>query len=244
MLNKGIMKCFEAYLYNDKGEIIAVDENMTSSSISQTATENLIKNGADNATWATFQSGKEITCELASNVIDINKLMVQAGASLVKGATNCHSKAEVYTVSENKITLPNIPIDGKKIQIVDLAKDELIKSSNFSVAESAVTFTGLDSLKEVKVLPYEYLESTGEQIVISASQFPTGCKLVLHSIMINEKQQAINRVEIELPVVKPSADWSLSSQSDFSSGMDNTLSLKAQKDAKGNLGKQYCPYIQ
>lgn len=238
------MKCFEAYLYNDKGEIIAVDENMTSSSISQTATENLIKNGADNSTWATFQSGKEITCELASNVIDVNKLMIQAGASLVKGATKCHTKAQTYTVSASKITLEQTPVDATKIQIVDLATDEVIAKTSYSTSALVVTFTGLEGLKEVKVLPYEYLESDGEQIVISASQFPVGCKLVLHSIMINEKQQAVNRVEIELPVVKPSADWSLSSQSDFSSGMDNTLSLKAQKDSLGNLGKQYCPYVQ
>ena len=34
MLKKGIMKCFEAYLYDDNGDVLAVDENLTSASLS------------------------------------------------------------------------------------------------------------------------------------------------------------------------------------------------------------------
>lgn len=240
MLKKGIMKCFEAYLFDDNGGVLAVDENLTSASLSQACEETEIKNGADNSTWATIQSGKSITAELQTNVLDINKLCVQAGASIVKGATTMHTNAVVLEVEGDTVTLPETPLSNDTVKIVDVETDEILvmgASDDYEIAGTTVTFgSGKAPKGAVKVLPYAYTALQGEEIVIAANKFPTACKLLLKSVYINEDQDITHDVEIELPVVKPSADWSLSTQTDFSQGMDNTLTLKAQKDDKGNLG--------
>lgn len=239
MLKKGIMKCFEAYLFDNKGNVLAVDENLTSASLSQACEETEIKNGADNSTWATIQSGKSITAELQTNVLDINKLCVQAGASVVKGATTMHTNAVVLELDEDTITLPETPLSNESVKIVDIATDEVLvmgSSDDYEIAGTTVTFNSMKKpTGAVKVLPYAYTSVSGEEIVIAASKFPTACKLLLKSVYINEDQEITHDVEIEMKA-KPSADWSLSTQTDFSQGMDSTLTLKAQKDDKGNLG--------
>lgn len=240
MLKKGIMKCFEAYLFDDKGNVLAVDENLTSASLSQACDETEIKNGKDNSTWASIQSGKTITAELQTNVLDVQKLVVQSGSAIVKGATTMHTNAIVLDVDDDAITLPETPLDEKSVKIIDMTTDEVLvmgSSDDYEIAGTTVTFNSMKvPAGEVKVLPYTYTAIEGEEIVIAAEKFPTACKLLLKSVYVNEKQEITHDVEVELPVAKPSADWTLSTQTDFTQGMDNTLTIKAQKDAKGNLG--------
>lgn len=240
MLKKGIMKCFEAYLYDDNGDVLAVDENLTSASLSQACEEAEIKNGKDNATWATIQSSKTLTAELQTNVLDINKLVVQAGSSIVKGATKMHTNAVVLKLTGDTATLPETPLSSDDVKIINVVTDEVLSmgavDADYTIASTTVTFnSGKRPTGEIKVLPYAYNAVNGEEIVIASDKFPAVCKLLLKSVYIDEDQNITHDVEIEMKV-KPSADWTLSTQSDFGQGMDNTLSLKAQKDAEGNLG--------
>jgi len=241
MLKKGIMKCFEAYLYDDNGDVLAVDENLTSASLSQACEEAEIKNGKDNATWATIQSSKTLTAELQTNVLDINKLVVQAGSSIVKGATKMHTNAVVLELEDDTATLPQAPLSNDEVKIIDVAADKVLtmgalESGDYTISSTTVTFnSGKKPTGEIKVLPYAYNAVNGEEIVIASDKFPAVCKLLLKSIYIDEDQNITHDVEVEMKV-KPSADWTLSTQADFGQGMDNTLTLKAQKDSKGNLG--------
>lgn len=50
MLNKKVINVFDAYFYID-GKIALIQENLTSSSISSTVQNALIKNGRGNKTW-------------------------------------------------------------------------------------------------------------------------------------------------------------------------------------------------
>ena len=235
-MKKGIIKCFEAFMYDNNGSVLVVDENLTSASLTQACEEAEIKNGKDNSTWAIMSHSKTLEGELVSNVIDIEKIAMQAGTSIVSGATTAHTQATVYTIAGNTITLDETPLSEDDIKIVDIEKDVVLKkTTDYTVEGKAITFTSLDA-KDVKVLPYAYTTVTGaKEIVISASKFPTSCKLLLKSVYIDEEQNVTHDVEVEMRV-KPSANWSLSTQSDFTGGMDNTLAFKAIKDAKGNLG--------
>lgn len=237
MLKKGIMKCFEAYLYDDNGDVLAVDENLTSASLSQACEEAEIRNGKDNSVWSVINHSKTLEGEIQSNILDIEKIALLAGSSIVSGATTVHTQATVYTIASRSITLAETPLSEDDVKIVDIEKDVVLKkTTDYTMEGKTITFTSLDA-KDVKVLPYKYTSVAGaKEIVISSDKFPAACRLLLKSVYINEEQEITHTVEVELPVVKPKADWSLSTQSDFSGGMDNTLSFKAQKDAGGNLG--------
>lgn len=236
MLKKGIVKCFEAFMFDDKGNVLVVDENLTSASLSQACEEAEIKNGKENSTWSVMQHSKTLEGELVSNVLDIEKIAMQAGTSIISGATTAHTQAAVYTIADSEVTLEETPLSEDDIKIIDLEKDEVLKKdTDYTVLGGTITFTSLDD-KDVKVLPYAYTSVAGaKEIVISASKFTKACKLLLKSVYIDEEQNITHDVEVEMRV-KPSANWSLSTQSDFTGGMDNTLAFKAIKDAKGNLG--------
>lgn len=236
MLNKGIMKCFEAYLFDDNGNVLAVDENLTSASLTQACEEAEIRNGRENSVFSVINHSKSLEGELVSNVLDVEKIALLAGTSLVEGATTAHTQATTYTIDSQEITLDETPLSGDDVKIVDIEKDVVLKkTTDYTISGKTITFTSLDA-KDVKVLPYKYTSVAGaKEIVISASNFPASCRLLLKSVYIDAEQNVTHDVEVELRI-KPSANWSLSTQSDFSGGMDNTLAFKAIEDSKGNLG--------
>lgn len=237
ILGKKVFNVFNAYFYLE-GKIAMVQENLTSSSISSTATENLIKNGIGNGTWASISSDKELNVELQTNVIDFNQIALACGTAIVKGAKTVHSDAKVYKIgASNKVTLDKEPLVTKEVQIVDVAKDEIVASEGYQISGSEVTFTTLTEGMEVKVLPYTYTSVAGtEEIVISAEKFAQAGKLVLKTIAIDNNQKPTDEVEIVIEQCKPSSDFTISTSSDTSNGNDNTISLKALKDSKNNLG--------
>lgn len=155
ILGKKVFNVFNAYFYLE-GKIAMVQENLTSSSISSTATENLIKNGIGNGTWASISSDKELNVELQTNVIDFNQIALACGTAIVKGAKTVHSDAKVYKIGAlSKVTLDKEPLVTEEVQIVDVAKDEIVDSEGYQISGSEVTFTTLTEGMEVKVLPYK-----------------------------------------------------------------------------------------
>ena len=57
MINKKIINVFDAYFYLD-GKIAMIHENLTSSELSSTVQNSLIKNGRGNKTWASIDYDK------------------------------------------------------------------------------------------------------------------------------------------------------------------------------------------
>lgn len=235
MLNKKVLNVFDAYFYLD-GKIALVQENLTDSSISSTVQNSLIKNGRGNKTWASIDYDKELNVELQTNVIDFNQIALSAGSAIVEGATTVYTEAKVYTISGTKITLEKEPLVSSEVQIIEVATDKVLKeTTDYTISGTDVTFTSITG--DVKVLPYTYTSVAGaKEIKIAADKFASAGKLVLKSVMINEGQKATDYVEIVIEKAKPASDFTISSSSEVSNGNDNTMTLTALADDKGNLG--------
>lgn len=235
MLNKKVLNVFDAYFYLD-GKIALVQENLTNSSISSTVQNSLIKNGRGNKTWASIDYDKELNVELQTNVIDFNQIALSAGSAIVEGATTVYTEAKVHTISGTKITLAKEPLVSSEVQIIEVATDNVLKeTTDYTISGTDVTFTSITG--DVKVLPYKYTSVAGaKEIKIAADKFASAGKLVLKSVMINEGQKATDYVEIVIEKAKPASDFTISSSSEVSNGNDNTMTLTALADDKGNLG--------
>lgn len=235
MLNKKVLNVFDAYFYLD-GKIALVQENLTDSSISSTVQNSLIKNGRGNKTWASIDYDKELNVELQTNVIDFNQIALSAGSAIVEGATTVYTEAKVHTISETKIKLAKEPLVSSEVQIIEVATDKVLKeTTDYTISGTDVTFTSITG--DVKVLPYTYTSVAGaKEIKIAADKFASAGKLVLKSVMINEGQKATDYVEIVIEKAKPASDFTISSSSEVSNGNDNTMTLTALADDKGNLG--------
>ena len=235
MLNKKVLNVFDAYFYLD-GKIALVQENLTDSSISSTVQNSLIKNGRGNKTWASIDYDKELNVELQTNVIDFNQIALSAGSAIVEGATTVYTEAKVHTISGTKITLAKEPLVSSEVQIIEVATDNVLKeTTDYTISGTDVTFTSITG--DVKVLPYKYTSVAGaKEIKIAADKFASAGKLVLKSVMINEGQKATDYVEIVIEKAKPASDFTISSSSEVSNGNDNTMTLTALADDKGNLG--------
>ena len=235
MLNKKVLNVFDAYFYLD-GKIALVQENLTDSSISSTVQNSLIKNGRGNKTWASIDYDKELNVELQTNVIDFNQIALSAGSAIVEGATTVYTEAKVHTISGTKITLAKEPLVSSEVQIIEVATDKVLKeTTDYTISGRDVTFTSITG--DVKVLPYTYTSvADAKEIKIAADKFASAGKLVLKSVMINEGQKATDYVEIVIEKAKPASDFTISSSSEVSNGNDNTMTLTALADDKGNLG--------
>nr|DAJ80620.1 MAG TPA: structural protein [Caudoviricetes sp.] len=235
MLNKKVLNVFDAYFYLD-GKIALVQENLTNSSISSTVQNSLIKNGRGNKTWASIDYDKELNVELQTNVIDFNQIALSAGSAIVEGATTVYTEAKVHTISGTKITLAKEPLVSSEVQIIEVATDKVLKeTTDYTISGTDVTFTSITG--DVKVLPYTYTSVAGaKEIKIAADKFASTGKLVLKSVMIDEGQKATDYVEIVIEKAKPASDFTISSSSEVSNGNDNTMTLTALADDKGNLG--------
>lgn len=236
MVKKSIINVFDAYLYLN-GKIALIQENLTNSSISSTVQNSLIKNGRGNKQWASIDYDKTLDVELQTNVIDFNQIAMAAGSAIVEGSTTVYSEAKVYTIASKKITLDKTPLTTAEVQIVDIETDKvLVETTDYTISGTAVTFVTLDS-KDVKVLPYTYTSAEGaKEITIAADKFATAGKLVLKSVMVDENQKATDYVEIIIEKCKPASDFTISSASEINNGNDNTMTLSALVDDKGNLG--------
>lgn len=235
MISKKIINCFDAYFYLN-GKIALIQENLTSSELSSTVQNSLIKNGRSNSTWSSLDYDKELNVSLQSNVIDINQIALAAGSAIIEGATTVYTEAKVYTIAGTTITLGKTPLNASEIQIVEVATDKvLVETTDYTVSDTTVTF--IKTTGDVKVLPYTYTSVEGaKKITIAADKFAEAGRLVLKSVMVNESQKVTDGVEIVIEKCKPNSDFTIAASSDVSGGNDNTISLKALVDDKGNLG--------
>lgn len=234
ILKKSILNVFDCYMYMN-GVCIAVQTNLTDASLAQKATTTLIKNGRGDQTFASLSSSKELSLDIKSNVFDFQALSVQAGVTPTVGTGVFNTDKQVVTVSASKkITLTQTPLKTSSVQIVNIATDKLLASSEYTISALDVTFTTLTGV-DVMVLPYEYSATTVEELVIKADAFPSACRIVLKTIEVDAGQKAINNVEIILENAKPSTDFTLSSKSAIGGG-DYSIKFDSLADNKGNLG--------
>lgn len=233
MVKSFLLDVFDAY-FKIGGKTLFMSENLTQSSIKGGASEKEIKNGKGNALWGLLESDKTFEVTLDSNVLDFGLLATQCGTTVVTGEGTAFNPPITATIGTVKtVTLPHAPLSTSKLEVVDLAKDELMTNTQYSVSGTTLTFTSFTG--EVKVLPYEYTCTSLQTITIGADKFATAGELILIGSEIDSTNKVVSEVQIYIPLAKPSSNFDLSSQSSIGDA-SNSVTIKALKDASGNLG--------
>lgn len=234
MFNKRIFNVFNSY-FKVNGITVLANENLTSASISRTVQEAIIKNGIANKTWSKLEYDAELSIEMASNVMSFEQIAMACGSAIVEGTTTDYTMAEKYDVEGNAIELKETPLNEDELEIVDIATDKLLKSSDYSVSGKAVTFTA-SAPEGVKVLPYKYTAQNASKITISSDKFSEAGELVLETYAVDNQAKITDKVTIVIHKAKPSSNFTIATSADVSSGNDNTTTVVAL-DNEGTFGE-------
>lgn len=234
MFNKRIFNVFNSY-FKVNGVTVLANENLTSASISRTVQEAIIKNGIANKTWSKLEYDAELNIEMASNVMSFEQIAMSCGSAIVEGATTDYTMAEKYDVEGNAIELKEVPLNDDEIEIVDIATDKLLQSSDYSISGKAVTLTA-SAPEGVKVLPYKYTAQNASKITISSDKFSEAGELVLETYAVDNQAKITDKVTIVIHKAKPSSNFTIATSADVSSGNDNTTTVVAL-DNEGSFGE-------
>lgn len=235
MFNKRIFNVFNAYFSVNDVTLLA-QENLTNTTISRQVQEAIIRNGIGGKVFSKLEYQPELTVELQSNVMSFEQIAMACGSAIVSGAIEDYTMAKPYDVEADEITLDPVPTADAVIEIVDVGTDKLIPSSNYTLTSGAVTFTGSDKPKSVKVLPYKTLVQNAQKIDISSEKFSESGRLVLTTYAVDNKGKVTDKVTIVIPNAKPSSNFTIATSSDISNGNDNTVTVTAL-DNKGSYGE-------
>ena len=234
MFNKRIFNVFNSY-FKVNGVTVLANENLTSASISRTVQEAIIKNGIANKTWSKLEYDAELNIEMASNVMSFEQIAMSCGSAIVEGATTDYTMAEKYDVEGNAIELKEVPLNEDELEIVDIATDKLLKSSDYSVSGKSITLTA-SAPEGVKVLPYKYTAQNASKITISSDKFSEAGELVLETYAVDNQAKITDKVTIVIHKAKPSSNFTIATSADVSSGNDNTTTVVAL-DNEGSFGE-------
>ena len=234
MFNKRIFNVFNSY-FKVNGVTVLANENLTSASISRTVQEAIIKNGIANKTWSKLEYDAELNIEMASNVMSFEQIAMACGSAIVEGVTTDYTMAEKYDVEGNAIELKETPLNEDELEIVDIATDKLLKSSDYSVSGKSITLTA-SAPEGVKVLPYKYTAQNASKITISSDKFSEAGELVLETYAVDNQAKITDKVTIVIHKAKPSSNFTIATSADVSSGNDNTTTVVAL-DNEGSFGE-------
>lgn len=234
MFNKRIFNVFNSY-FKVNGVTVLANENLTSASISRTVQEAIIKNGIANKTWSKLEYDAELNIEMASNVMSFEQIAMSCGSAIVEGATTDYTMAEKYDVEGSAIELKEVPLNEDELEIVDIATDKLLQSSDYSVSGKTVTLTA-SAPEGVKVLPYKYTAQNASKITISSDKFSEAGELVLETYAVDNQAKITDKVTIVIHKAKPSSNFTIATSADVSSGNDNTTTVVAL-DNEGSFGE-------
>ena len=152
MAKKTLLKVFDVYLYDiETGKILGVQENLTSTALSQAVEKAEIRNGRSNSKWSEIEYNKSVTFELSTNVFDKDMLALKCGVK-PEEATEMYTEAFTETVSSSReLTLPATPKDGEEVQIINPSTGEVISDEGYEVSGYEVYKEG-DSTTIVELL--------------------------------------------------------------------------------------------
>ena len=237
MAKKTLLKVFDVYLYDvETGKILGVQENLTSTALSQAVEKAEIRNGRSNSKWSEIEYNKSVTFELSTNVFDKDMLALKCGVK-PEEATEMYTEAFTETVSSSReLTLPATPKDGEEVQIINPSTGEVISDEGYEVSGTTVTFDSLSNT-DVRVLPYltDASEKEVTEIVIDADKFASAVKCVAKTVEVSEDSKVTNYVELVLNVAKPASNFSLTTSADVTNGNEDSITIEALPDAKNKL---------
>lgn len=219
------------------GKYIFQQENLTSSAINGTADTTEVRNGRGNSLFATLNTNKSITIEVASNVFSFEQIAMLAGTKVsdnIAGVT--YAPAQKVTCQQaGSITLEDEP---KNTSEVEIYKDgELV--DGVSISGKVATITGAEVGDVYKVLPYkiDFLAGDYDVIDIKADEFPEAVELIIKGVERDANSKVVAELTFVFDRCKPSNDFSLSTAS-TGEPTENTITFNAL-NSDGSLAKIY-----
>lgn len=236
-ITKGMLvDVWDAYLYDDKDNVIFMSENLTSSDVTGKADESEVRNGKGNALFAKLYSNKTIDVSLKTNAFSFDMIALLAGTTVATGSNTCFYECKTYTVVSGKITLDEEPKYPTKLNVYK-GNTKLSSVTQGTTNKKEFTVTGATDGDEVKVMPYEFdcTDADLQTIEIKADEFPSACKLVLTGYYKSNKNKITDKMVIEIPKATVSSDFSLSTSSEVKA-VESEIKLSAMSD-NGKLVK-------
>lgn len=221
------------------GKYIFQQENLTSSAINGTADTTEVRNGRGNSLFATLNTNKSITVEVASNTFSFEQIAMLAGTTVsnnVAGVTYAPAQ-KISCTSAGQIELEYTPKDKDKDKL-EIYKDGKVVAVD-SIAGKTVTITGAEVGDTYKVLPYQIDFQSGDYDVIDikADEFPEAVELIIKGVERDENSKVVAELTFVFDRCKPSNDFSLSTASSGEPA-DNTITFNAL-NSDGSLAKIY-----
>lgn len=218
------------------GKYIFQQENLTSSAINGTADTTEVRNGRGNSLFATLNTNKSITVEVASNVFSFEQIAMLAGTTVtddVNGVTYAPAQ-KITCQTTGQIELE---IEPKNADEVEIFKDG--KPVVATVSEKIATITGAQVGDVYKVLPYKVDFVAGDYSVIDikADEFPEAIELIIKGVERDANSKVVAELTFVFDRCKPSNDFSLSTASSGEPS-ENTITFNAL-NSDGSLAKIY-----
>lgn len=221
------------------GKYIFQQENLTSSAINGTADTTEVRNGRGNSLFATLNTNKSITVEVASNTFSFEQIAMLAGTTVsnnVSGVTYAPAQ-KITCKAGGTIELEHEPKDKTtdKIEIYKDGKPATITQ----IQGKTVTITGAKTGDTYKVLPYQIDFQSGayDVIDIKADEFPEAVELIIKGVERDANSKVVAELTFVFDRCKPSNDFSLSTASSGEPA-ENTITFNAL-NSDGSLAKIY-----
>lgn len=232
-----LIDVFESYYYQTvagKRKLVFMSQNMTSTGITNSQSENEVRNGAGNSLFATLSGQKDVTVKLSENVFSFEFLSMMTGSSIITGAGVGITSPQYFTVDSvtKKITLSETPKTSSELVIYD--GETLLQSSAYTVSGKDVTFTTVPTNKTM-VEPYKFdTSATSKTMTISGDTFADGGELWLKGVVKNNKEKATAYIWFVFDNVKPTGSFDINTASE-KQAQEMTVEMKVLKNSEGNL---------
>lgn len=235
-----IADVFDCYLVDSNGNTIMAEEDNSDVSFSLKTNVTEVKAGQGNKLFATLRSKEAPEITMTSPKLNLENLARSLGQDIVTGVDEGISKAiKIRVDSTMKYTLKNEPKDATKLKLSKNGTD-LTVTTDYTYADKVITFVEEGQVEEgdvIIVTPYMYATSEkASKIVIDATSFPEGVKLVLSTFAINksDKKQGLLQITFYDAVADGSLDFATKSER---SAVDNKVTYKAVAGEDDTYGK-------
>lgn len=235
-----IADVFDCYLVDSNGNTIMAEEDNSDVSFSLKTNVTEVKAGQGNKLFATLRSKEAPEITMTSPKLNLENLARSLGQDIVTGVDEGITKAiKIRVDSTKKYTLKNAPKDATKLK---LSKNgtTLALTTDYTYADKVITFVEDGQVEEgdvIIVTPYMYATSEkASKIVIDATSFPEGSKLILSTFAINksDKKQGTLQFTFYDAVADGSLDFATKSER---SAVDNKVTYKAVVGEDDTYGK-------